>query len=415
MSAGVAESLRRALAQIGVVATEGGRDIELSALRAASAELATCLALIKASAVPGDRAAAEGAAKVRRAIDRLLQPADMPARGARAPATPLTIPMRPAHGSRAATPLPFMARDPDPAPVARRPRTLEWFGAPAVERIAVGASTDDDVARLAVTRPTASAEPEDAMTPAALAAAAAAPDDATAMRAILALAWTGATELAATLLARSREATSPDRACALLFAAVALGSADALEEARARVDAPAGDYVRPILYEALAVAGDGADAERLLRRAARDAADAAGALLAAGHLGSAASVPELSRLRDAAPPGVVDEALRAICGDAPAGHGTPTPAARLLRGKAWSVEAALARLAAPDEPVRARERLALDLAVRSGLRPPARYDATTDAALQARAAESFHAAFTTNPASLGPGRWYYFARPVPKG
>jgi hypothetical protein len=85
-----------------------------------------------------------------------------------------------------------------------------------------------------------------------------------------------------------------------------------------------------------------------------------------------------------------------------------------LHGRPWSLAGALTRLGAPDEPVRSRERLALDLVVRTGVRAPLRYDARAPAAAQASMAKAIESAFTPRAGQLPSGRWSYFGQPVPK-
>jgi hypothetical protein len=239
------------------------------------------------------------------------------------------------------------------------------------------------------------------------------PDDGVAMAAILTLAWTGDTSLAAPILARTHSTASNARAAALLLASVALGSTAALAEARARVTAN-GD-VDPRLYDALAIGGDDSDADRLLRSAARAGErHAERAVLALGHLGSARVAAELTKLTGTIDPRVLDEALAATFGDRPADARRAEAPGRLLRGRPWSIGGAVTRLLAPNEPIRSRERMALDLAVRTGLRPPVRYDLAALASRQTRAAETLSATFTANASALRPGNWYYFGRPAPR-
>jgi hypothetical protein len=163
------------------------------------------------------------------------------------------------------------------------------------------------------------------------------------------------------------------------------------------------------------VAGDETDAARLLRRASRPHPGVEHAVLAVGHLGHGPSTVALASLGEELDPRFAAEARRLTLGDPAAGRRAPSFAGRLLVGRPWTVEGALARLIAPDEPIRSRERLALDLAVRTGVRPPFRYDATATASRQARGAQDFRATFAPVAASLASGRWHYYGYPVPKG
>ena len=299
-------------------------------------------------------------------------------------------------------------------PLARDGMVLAWMDASniAVLTSLVARSDDDD--RPALDRALRSASPGDeAIAREKLIAGLDDPDEGVAIAAVLALAWTGDTALAAPLLARAHSAASAARAGALLLASVALGSTAALAEARARVAANV--EVDPRLYDALAIGGDDSDADRLLRNAARASERRAErAVLAIGHLGSARVAAELAKLAGTVDPRVLDEALLATFGDGPIEARRAATPGRLLRGRPWSIGGAVARLLAPNESVRSRERLALDLAVRTGLRPPLRYDPTALASRQTRAAEILSATFAASASALRPGHRYYFGRPAPR-
>jgi hypothetical protein len=289
------------------------------------------------------------------------------------------------------------------ARLARQLKAVTWLGegGKAVGIALAQAEGEEARAWLAANQAsTASQEPALAQLLAALDD----PDDTSAIRAALALAWVGPFDMASALLARAEAASAPRRA-AFLFTATALGSPVALELVRDEVDRAAEVDVQ--LIDALAVAGDAADGQRLLRRAAGEDASAAAAALTIGHLGSPAATLELGRPRGLVDDRILDHARRLTFGEA---NNPPASSGRLLGGKAWSVTGVLTRLAAPDEPVRSRERLALELGVRTGFRPPGRYDARAPAQQQRQMAEAFAAAFAPRASQLQAGRWYHAGR-----
>ncbi len=140
-------------------------------------------------------------------------------------------------------------------------------------------------------------------------------DDGVAVEAALALARIGEAQHAATLATLASRATDPRRSNALLFAAVALGSAPALAEVRARVRKR--EEFDPQLVDALAIAGDDSDAALLIDLAAHPDADAGAVLSAAASLGCAATVRALPVFAESVPKRVLEEASRAISGQEP--------------------------------------------------------------------------------------------------
>jgi hypothetical protein len=238
------------------------------------------------------------------------------------------------------------------------------------------------------------------------------PSDAIAVPAVEALAWFGDAHNAPLLLASAPKATTPGRADALLFAAVALGSVEAIAEVRAQLPERAASSHH--LVEALALAGDDSDAPRLIALAERPGIDADHFLLAAANLGCIATVQALP-----APVGHVrretlEQARRMILGSGfthPSGEGS---AIRRLHGEPWSVSGLLSRLAAPDEPVQSQRRLALEIRVRTGLVPPTKFPLLMSAAARAELVASWRAHFAKARGQLAPGGWYYQGKPAGK-
>jgi hypothetical protein len=205
--------------------------------------------------------------------------------------------------------------------------------------------------------------------------------DQVACRAAEMLAWLGRSQAdARTIEGLLRPDDSPDRQSAFLYAAVALGSMQALQQLRRMLDA--GTSVTVAAVDALAAAGSMADAERLLHLAARDEALAPVAVLAAGHLGH------------------------------PIDAAAARPTQRLLGGKPWTLAAAQARLADPGELARARHWYALELMVRTGVRPQVVFDATARVHTQDAAVERLRKWFEQRPRVLPEGGWFYGGQPV---
>jgi hypothetical protein len=297
----------------------------------------------------------------------------------------------------------------------RQPLVLGWLDRVTRDAVEEIAANSDGTTRAALSRALQVASPESASSSGdALMAAVEDRDDVVAVQAILTLAWLGTADQADSLVAHAQGGAPVERVSALLFSAVALGSMEALAAVRRGVDSD--DEPDPYLIDALAVAGDESDADRLLRRAKSNEPHLERTVLAIGHLGSTTAAAALAQLRGSVRDQVLDEALRATFGEIPLGRPLTTATQeRLLRGRPWSIKGVTARLSAADEPVRSRERLALELAVRTGVRPPVRYDSTAPAANQTRAAQAFTATFGASVTGLRAGRWYYFGRAVPKG
>jgi hypothetical protein len=216
------------------------------------------------------------------------------------------------------------------------------------------------------------------------------------------LAWVGGREQVVELLEQGRTARSLIRAHSSLFAALALGSLAALDEIRRRLDVGEGS-VR--LIEGLAIAGDEGDVRRLLLVAARRGRLAHNAALAAGHLGSVqiATARGLSNH-------LLEDALGWTFGSSTV-PGAGVQSGRLWQGRPWSIGQALLALAAGETPVRVRERLALEIGVRTGARPPTLYRADSAADVQTRAAQAWQAHWSGTPPNPGPWAYYGASRP----
>jgi hypothetical protein len=231
------------------------------------------------------------------------------------------------------------------------------------------------------------------------------PSDAIAVPAVEALACFGDAHNAPLLLASARKAPTPGRANALLLAAVALGSVEALAEVRAQLPDRADSSHH--LVEALAIAGDASDAPRLLALAEQTSVEADHSLLAAANLGCDATVQALPALVSHVRRETIEQARRMLLGS-----GFPHPsyeasALRRLHGEPWSVSGLLWRLAAPDEPVQSQRRLALEVRVRTGFVPPTRFSLLMSAAARAELVASWTTHFAKANGQLAPGGWYY--------
>jgi len=238
------------------------------------------------------------------------------------------------------------------------------------------------------------------------------PSDALAVPAVEALAWSGDPADAPLLLASARKAMTPRRANALLFAAVVLGSVEALAEVRTQLsDRAASSHD---LVEALAIAGDDSDATRLIALVEKSGIDADQILLAAANLGCVATVQALPALVGHVPQETIEQARRMILGSGPARPSDEAPAIRRLHGEPWSVSGLLSRLAAPDEPVQLQRRLALEIRVRTGLVPPERFPLLMSAAARAKLVASWTAYFAKAHGQLAPDGWYYQGKPAGK-
>jgi hypothetical protein len=235
------------------------------------------------------------------------------------------------------------------------------------------------------------------------------PSDALAVPAVEALAWSGDPRDAPLLLASARKATTPGRANALLFAAVALGSLEALAEVRAQLpDRAASSH----LVEALAIAGDASDAPRLLALAEGPGIEADHLLLAAANLGCVATAQALPALVGRVRREAIEQARRMILGSGSTHPSDEAPAIRRLYGEPWTVSGLLSRLAAPDDPVQSQRRLALEIRVRTGLVPPTKFRLLMSAAARAELVANWNAYFAKANGKLKPGDWYYQGQPT---
>jgi hypothetical protein len=238
------------------------------------------------------------------------------------------------------------------------------------------------------------------------------PSDAIAVPAVEALAWFGDAHNAPLLLASARKAPTSGRANALLFAAVALGSVEALAEVRAQLPDRAASSRH--LVEALAIAGDAADAARLIALAEQPGVEADHLVLAAANLGSVATVQALRPFTDRVPRETLEEARRMILGSGSTHPSDEASAIRRLHGEPWSVSGLLSRLAAPDEPVQSQRRLALEIRVRTGLVPPTKSSLLMSAAARAELVASWTVHLAKANGQLAPGGWYYQGKPAGK-
>ena len=235
-------------------------------------------------------------------------------------------------------------------------------------------------------------------------------DDRVAREAALALALVGDTQHASALATLAGRAQAPRRSNALLFAASALGSVLALAEVRARVQRR--EEIDECLVDALAIAGDDADASLLMDLAAHPASDTGYVVFAAANLGCMATVRALPLFADRVPKHVLDEAQRLILGNGAEPLPNPAPPVRLLHGQPWSVPGLLARLAARDETICSRQRLALEIRVRTGLAAPALLPVLSPAQAQTEALADWACHFAKASARLPAGQWYYQGKPA---
>ena len=241
------------------------------------------------------------------------------------------------------------------------------------------------------------------------------PDDGVAARAAEALAWDADAAEASLLFDWAMQAKVTLRADALLFAATALGSTAALAEARKRLAKPT--MSMGYLVDALAIAGDDGDVDRLLDAAVTPNPDTAHVLLAAASLGNAKTAFEFDDFDRHVPAAVLEEIPRMILGK---GGLPPRPrllppekAKRMLRGRPWSVVGALDRLSAADEPLLSAHRMALEIRVRSGIAPPCRLPLLASAAERSEIVARWRDHYAKADAKLVPGGWYYQGKPVP--
>ena len=239
------------------------------------------------------------------------------------------------------------------------------------------------------------------------------PKDDVAVEAARALPWTEGSHDVERLLGWARAARTPKRAHALWFAATALGSAAALAEVRARLQAD-GPQDR-LLVEALTIAGGAGDAELLTELAGQADADAGHLLLAAASLGAAETLRALPSFAEQVPPRVLEEARRLLTGQpAPDGGAPPRldPAVRSLCGQPWSVAGVLGCLGSAGQSLQAQRRMALELRVRTGQAPPSQLPALLPAAARSELLARWASHYAKASGKLRPGGWYYQGKAV---
>lgn len=227
-----------------------------------------------------------------------------------------------------------------------------------------------------------------------------------AMAAASALAWCRIDGGSRRLLEKARACQWPELSDALLLASVAQGDREPLSEVRIRL--ATGSDSR-WLVDALAVAGDEADASLLLDVASGDDASSEYALWALSHLGASSALANMKDLEARLEPVLVERAIELVAGSCDLGDLAP---GRYVDGEPWSVSALARRLEAPAElPLPLLRWSALDLAIRTGEAAPCIYDIGASTEQQHIAGRAFVACYT---ATLEPGRggWYYFGRPV---
>ena len=236
-------------------------------------------------------------------------------------------------------------------------------------------------------------------------------NDDVAVEAALALALVGEAEHAQALALAAGHARNPRRTNALLFAAAALGSVQALAEIRTRLHNA--EVADERLVDALAIAGDDSDAFLLMDLATLPDADADYLLLSAVNLGCVATARALPSFAERVPKNVLDEAKRLILGEgqnpAPDERG---PAIRLLRGQPWSVPGLVACLAGPSETILSQRRLALELRVRTGLRPPVVLPAFAPVQTRSDVLAHWTDHLARTSGRLPAGQWYYQGKPA---
>ena len=235
-------------------------------------------------------------------------------------------------------------------------------------------------------------------------------DDRVAASAVRALAGVGEAQHAAAMMSAARRTEQPARVGALLFAAAALGSFEALTEIRTRVRK--GEPVSHAMADALAVAGDPSDAALLVEVAAEESVDAGPLLLAAANLGHRATLEALPSFIDRVPGDVLSEARRRIAGEDPPAE-TSLPPGRLFRGQAWSVARHLERLSDPREAVSAQRLLALELRVRTGVVPPNTVPRLASTKERLGAIASWTSHYAKSNGRLDAATWYYQGKTLP--
>lgn len=231
-------------------------------------------------------------------------------------------------------------------------------------------------------------------------------EPAMAMAAAAALPWCRIREGGQRLLEKALVCPSAELSDALLFASLAQGDRESISEVRIRL---AGGSVSGWLIDALAVAGDEADADLLSDVATNPESPAEYTIWALAHLGAPSAVARMRELEARARPGLVERAIELMVGR---GDTHSTAAGRVVDGEPWSVAAMLRRLAFPAElPLPILRWTALDLPVRTGQSAPCIYDIAASAEHQQSAGRSFAACYAACP-EPGRGGWHYFGRPA---
>jgi hypothetical protein len=226
--------------------------------------------------------------------------------------------------------------------------------------------------------------------------------DEVASQAAQALAWIGDRAQGGALLRKARSATSPERANAFLFGAVALGEYEALPEVKARL--AQGEDPDPLLLDALAIGGDESDALWLAEMATHVDEHAERLLATASALGAAQLHRRFTEIQaDGA--GRTAEVIRALF------QGSMPEAARFFKGEPWSVQSLLRTLDDPDMPLALRRRCALELSVRIGKRPPRYFPKYATAKEWPQLASAWTTYFGRYAQRLSPGKWYYAGQP----
>jgi hypothetical protein len=242
------------------------------------------------------------------------------------------------------------------------------------------------------------------------------PKDEIAVEAALALPWSDEQFDTEALVAWANQSRTPRRANALLFSATVLGSATALAEVRARLQAAsaeAAERIDRLLVDALAVAGDVSDATLLVTLAGQFEADAGALLLAAANLGSAETLALLPELDGMVASDVAAEVRRMIAGPGDEDGASVAKNLRLLRGQPWSVAGMLDCLQAPDETLQAQRQMALELRARTGEVPLSTLPLLLPAAARPELLANWNTYYAKANGRLKPGQWYYQGKPMP--
>jgi hypothetical protein len=231
-------------------------------------------------------------------------------------------------------------------------------------------------------------------------------EPAMAMAAASALAWCRIPDGSQRLLRKARDCSQPELSNALLFASVTQGDRAPISEVRMRL---ARGSDSPWLIDALAVAGEEADAGLLCDVALSSEVVAEYALWAVAHLGASSVLERMKDLECRLKPMLVARAIELVADSMDL---DALPSGRYVDGEPWAVTVMARRLAAPAElPLPILRWTALDLAVRTGEPAPCVYDVTASTEQQEATGQAFAARFSAKFA-LDQGGWCYFARPV---